>query len=100
MSTTENLERVKQTGSGASRLPDNEDTREAIFGSFDGLTSAPLRDCRGLSHGNAHVLVAAAWRLLMPSAWEGLLSFATPCMAEAAYGNNDRTVLPVQVPSE
>lgn len=51
-----------------SRYHDEEGTRQAIFGSFDGLTSALGVIAAAYLTGNAHVLVAAACGLAIASA--------------------------------
>jgi len=53
---------------GASRYHDEEGTRQAIFGSFDGLTSALGVIAAAYLTGSTHVLVAAACGLAIASA--------------------------------
>jgi len=53
---------------GMSRYHDEEGTRQAIFGSFDGLTSALGVIAAAYLTGNTHVLVATACGLAIASA--------------------------------
>jgi len=53
---------------GTSRYHDEEGTRQAIFGSFDGLTSALGVIAAAYLTGNTHVLVATACGLAVASA--------------------------------
>ena len=53
---------------GVSRYHDEEGTRQAIFGSFDGLTSALGVIAAAYLTGNTHILVATACGLAIASA--------------------------------